>query len=357
MKKNKRKNFLKILMWLIYLVLVIIAVFFILKYMINYKKNKVELESLNLQVKIPDGFYYVGGEINTGIVISDNKSDEFKGVEFNTLSSLKGNQFVWVPVENAVVNNIEEAKKYAKKGKNPIAVKDENGYKSIVYTFDNSMYKYSVDLPELQNIEPYIIKEQFVGDKEEFIEGSTKGLYQETFNKMVESVEKNKGFYISRYEIGNLSNAINNSEKIVTKQNEGDISNQSWIDIYKAARKMYEREDISTEIIWGCQMDATWAWILNNSTKSIKVFDLKENGNYNSILKNTGSSEKYSFNNIYDLCGNVSELSQRSSQGSGRIAYGGSYSKSKQYSFTQKNSYAMTYKSNDIGTRVTMYLN
>lgn len=357
MKKNNSKKILKILMWLLYLFLVIIAVLFIIKYLINNKKNKVELESLNLQVKIPDGFYYVGGEINTGIIISDNKSDEFKGVDYSTLSSLKGNQFVWVPVENAVVSSIEEAKKYANEGKNPIALKDEAGYKSLVYTFDNSMYKYSINLPELQNIEPYIIKEQFVGDSEEFIEGSTKGLYQENFNKMVESVDKNKGFYISRYEIGNLSNAINLNEKIVSKANEGDISNQKWIDMYKVAKKMYDRNDISTEIIWGCQVDATWAWILNNSTKSIKVFDLKENGNYKSILKNTGSSENYSFNNIYDLCGNVSELSQRSSQGTGRIAYGGSYSQSKQYSFIEKNSYAITYKNNDIGTRITMYLN
>ena len=141
------------------------------------------------------------------------------------------------------------------------------------------------------------------------------------------------------------------------KNGEGDISNQKWIDMYKVAKKMYDRNDISTEIIWGCQMDATWAWILNNSTKSIRVFDLKDNGNYNSILKNTGNNENYSFNNIYDLCGNVSELSQRSSQGTGRIAYGGSYFQSKQYSFIEKNSYAMTYKNNDIGTRVTMYLN
>ena len=47
-------------------------------------------------VPIPSGFYYVGGERDTGLVISDEESDENQGVD----ADLVGNQFVWIPVED-----------------------------------------------------------------------------------------------------------------------------------------------------------------------------------------------------------------------------------------------------------------
>ena len=94
----------------------------------------------------------------------------------------------------------------------PIAVKTENGYVGLKYKFDTYLKKILVnDYIDEYNQEPYIVTSGGIyGDNEEYIEGSTKGLYQETFNKMVESVEKNKGFYISRYEVGNLTNAVKN---------------------------------------------------------------------------------------------------------------------------------------------------
>ncbi len=52
-------------------------------------------------VTIPEGFYYVGGSKNTGLVISDNIADKekYKG-KSNVGTDLEGNQFVWIPVEN-----------------------------------------------------------------------------------------------------------------------------------------------------------------------------------------------------------------------------------------------------------------
>lgn len=47
-------------------------------------------------VPIPDNFYYVGGTIDEGYVISDNSADENKGVDSE---ELVGSQFVWIPVE------------------------------------------------------------------------------------------------------------------------------------------------------------------------------------------------------------------------------------------------------------------
>ena len=51
-------------------------------------------------IPLPDGFSYVGGTKSEGIVISDNSADAGKGTSWEVAKNLKGNQFVWVPVEN-----------------------------------------------------------------------------------------------------------------------------------------------------------------------------------------------------------------------------------------------------------------
>ena len=51
-------------------------------------------------VPVPQGFYYVGGNLATGVIISDNSADAYSGTDRSThsyASTLKGNQFVWIP--------------------------------------------------------------------------------------------------------------------------------------------------------------------------------------------------------------------------------------------------------------------
>ncbi|MEI3355638.1 MAG: hypothetical protein V8R81_00885 [Clostridia bacterium] len=63
----------------------------------DYTTKDVDTEAVDLKyidgVKIPDGFYYVGGTKDTGLAISDAKDDDLD-------NSKGGNQFVWIPVEN-----------------------------------------------------------------------------------------------------------------------------------------------------------------------------------------------------------------------------------------------------------------
>ena len=54
-------------------------------------------------VKIPTGFYYVGGTKASGIVISDNKNDKNKYRNQKVVGTdLLGNQYVWIPCTTAV---------------------------------------------------------------------------------------------------------------------------------------------------------------------------------------------------------------------------------------------------------------
>lgn len=56
-------------------------------------------------VPVPYGFYYVGGNFDTGVIISDNEADKYDGVTDKTTweytTSLQGNQFVWIPCETS----------------------------------------------------------------------------------------------------------------------------------------------------------------------------------------------------------------------------------------------------------------
>lgn len=52
-------------------------------------------------VPVPQGFYYVGGNLSNGVIISDNVADKYDGTTDKTTyaytTSLQGNQFVWIP--------------------------------------------------------------------------------------------------------------------------------------------------------------------------------------------------------------------------------------------------------------------
>ncbi len=50
------------------------------------------------QIPVPIDFYYVGGNLESGIVISDNSEDRNKDAgKPDVRKELKGNQFVWIP--------------------------------------------------------------------------------------------------------------------------------------------------------------------------------------------------------------------------------------------------------------------
>lgn len=358
MKKRKNKRKVSKITLILIAFIWIVAFVFTLIFVSDSIKKSSKLKKISSIIPIPDGFYYVGGEVDTGVVISDNKKDQFKGTDYNTLEKMQGNQFVWIPVEKAIADNFKQADEMVKQDKNPIAYRDGNNYKSLIYIFDTYQRKYFVVNQSRFYREPYIISNGIYGDKEQYIEGSTQDLYQASFNKMVEQVEKNKGFYISRFEIGNLKNAVQNNEKVVSKANQEDITNQSWINLYKVLGSMYDREDITTEMIWGCQWDATLAWIANNSNLNRYVYDSKEIGNYYNVIQKTGSNSKYCLNNIYDMAGNACEWTQRGSENGGRKAYGQSYSMEEdKYTIGSSKQYGITYLWKEVGTRMTMYVN
>jgi len=184
---------------------------------IYYVKGiKLEVDDINIEqytleeefntlgygyITIPEGFYYVGGNIKTGFVISDNEADENKGASSTTLV---GNQFVWVPVNN-------DLKRYNWINWNNINKPDE-------------------------------ISSNYVEDIPEDLENSIK-LYG--------------GFYIGRYEAGNVNNQTVSKDITPIRVND-------FLDAQTRAESMYKNDStkkVTSTLCYGSQWDAVLTYL------------------------------------------------------------------------------------------------
>ena len=147
------------------------------------------------------------------------------------------------------------------------------------------------------------------------------------YTNMVTSVTTNKGFYIARYE----ASANSDSSKAQSKRGAIPWTYISQTDaITKSANY---NSALHSHLMYGIEWDSILNWLKGNAiissstsgeTKPMELADLQTNScswgncsnstgnaatNSNS-LQNTGKSEYWKANNIYDLAGNVSEWTQ-----------------------------------------------
>ncbi len=290
-------------------------------------------------VPVPIGFYYVGGTINNGVIISDNADDEFDGITDKTTweytTSLKGNQFVWIPCTE---------EEYVK-------CSVWNGTTQTDTVLGNSWWDtttYSSELPQIR---------------------------------------KYGGFYVARYEAGLAetipeftstqkhtgSNQIYNKEGI--PQSKAGVIPWMFIDwnmAQKNAGNMYNTASVSSGLITGTQWDVMLKKIAEYTTVTEADFTNSQNiGNYmnNSIsytgrkakaylssgawylpafgqtetsttgaysgtagdLLSTGASSQTETYHLYDVAGNLWEWTEEESKYNGnvstqyRVLRGGSY--------------------------------
>ena len=330
---------------------------------VNLEDNEymhVEEDASGDKVPVPNG--YVGSsvagenEIDTGYVIYEG---EEAVTDSNVADAQKNrNQYVWVPVPDI-------SKFYGT---------DANGKKwGKIYTFSSST---SSGYDEITGTQPYNWSESngvmTISSKTNYREPDVVAKYSSTgydmdsrlktlgigakttheflnqlekeFNNMVASVEKYGGFYIGRYETGN----INQDTPVIQKGNT-NISSQTWYNMYKRCKNIRgANTNVETGMIWGNQWDRTLMWLIETGSKTKEQIadDSTSWGNYynatfeyvnssgSTATKNensstripTGSAEYTKANNIYDLAGNVRDWTMEALSTYYRVYRGGVYS-------------------------------
>lgn len=289
----------------------------------NWNLDNVNIvnDTAGIPVPVPKGYVASGIEgehtINTGFVIYEG--EEAVTEENKTTAQATRNQWVWVPIYDASQiygtdqSGVKHGKlySYSEKGRTALNWIENNGIMTITNLNSSNSYR-----------EPDAVSNF---DYDSYIQGSiaeeaytlNNELYEE-FENTVHSVEKYGGFYIARYETGDVS-----GEAKVVKGNT-DISKQTWYTMYEKCKNLKVSNNVKTSMIWGCLWDATLEWLVESGNKTYyeiavdssswgncsntKITYTNQNGqtvtSSGGIIP-TGSSETTKANNIYDLVGNV----------------------------------------------------
>ena len=326
------------------------------------KYMHVETDASGDEVPVPNGF--VGStatgenEIDTGFVIYEGE-EEVTDSNAQTAQTSR-NQYVWIPVEDIskFYGTDANGKSWGKIYNFTTGTNSSNTFDEVTGTYANnwresngvmsisstSSYREPDVLRSLDT--PYYLRTYKVSEDSmlDFL------LRQQTdFKKMINSVEKYGGFYIGRYETGDL-----NQEVAVVQKGNTNIASQTWYAMYEKCKTLSDNNNnIETGMIWGNQWDRTLMWLMECNAKDETTGKSKEEvisdstswGNYKNATfqytnssgvtatKNsgsstripTGSTEYTKANNIYDLAGNVYDWTMEADSTYNRVLRGGGY--------------------------------
>ena len=300
-------------------------------------------------VKIPTGFYYVGGTKASGIVISDNKNDKNKYRNQKVVGTdLLGNQYVWIP---CTTDSSSSDLQYARTewgvevdgDDNSRAIKDE-------LTLTDASVTYS-DADTANGINADVSKEIVAQIKAEKA-----------------SVAQYGGYYIGRYEVGR------NSDTAVVKYNQTPYASITWSTAYGLAKKIITNSEVNSYLCSSYAWDTAVNFIQNNSTAKNYATSIEGfNGNWNpqavkdpsgNVIKPAGTSQQLNtglttqFCNIFDMGGNEAEFTTELNPGTsetvvlrgGYYSYGGDYPAGYRWDGDSGGAYV------DYGFRATLFL-
>ena len=300
-------------------------------------------------VKIPKGFYYVGGAKDAGLVISDNPADKNKyssenwpdqanipsgfSAETGTngqIEPIVGNQFVWVPVE------------------------DTYNFTTYCGYYDGAYNK------------------EFFSDCSEPFTSAADWESTE-YNLMKTSVETNNGFYVARFEASEGTGSKAESKPGVEPWRYIEWgTSMTDIGTYGAVAKsqnMYTDKNtygVTSTLIYGAQWDAIMNWLdpkystatAEDPCDANSIVVKSEYGNHSGDIANSGAYEDDKLKNIYDLCGNLYEWTMEAFSSGSRVSRGGTFNGSgSEHPVSYRNFYNPNNDGlSDFGFRPALYL-
>ena len=232
-------------------------------------------------------------------------------------------EFVWIPIENpSSLYGIDKDGNYLGK---LYSFNDDGTTSNLNWTEEKGIMSYqdleinqepSVLGQELEADELYMRNFREIigitGSNDEILSKWDEQLKKD-FKEIIISVEKNHGFYVSRYEM-----SLNEDDEAQSKKDiEPAIAQNSKLNWYGLYQKQREySNNISTSVgssmIWGCLYDQMVMW-LKNSQIQVNYGDISSNSG------KTGKDENDKLNNIYDLLGNYKEWTLETGSYGGRV--------------------------------------
>ncbi len=292
---------------------------------------------------IPEGFKAIGIEEDKTIDINAKWGEQNAYLYGLVIEDKNGNQFVWIPIENM---NIFKTTDWQK-----------NAPKEII----DSTYT-----------EP---------TKED----------EEEYYTMYYKVKKYGGFYVGRYETGDLTAQVprditRNADSIGVRKylnvynyvpfKLSTINKREIIGAQELAIKFGEQNEyktVKTSVMYGVQWDSMLRFIVseqNNVNDSIKWGNYTTSElNYTDSLGNkylkksgevylikTGSSEETKAKNIYDVAGNAYEWTMENAGNDVNVVRGGAYRITIGQLAAARYAYNDNTANSDIGFRISFYI-
>ena len=305
-------------------------------------------DSQGNKATIPAGFQ-VGitnsvNTINNGLVIKDKS----------------GNEFVWVPVENAV--ETDNSTTSSEKAMARLQSGSSNFYEGILYNFSgttSTKMRSATALGTSTYREPTIVTSgadytwnvangsakgvsyDALEDYYKYMSfGATSGVQafntysefgqymNEQYTNMIQSVENYGGFYIGRYETS-LDREDGSKQSVVQSQiGKNPIYNRTWYRDYyfqdsniNQSNPYHTSTSVTSSMVWGSQWDAMLNWMLKD--ENTKDFVTRVTGNHTGTRSQTGNYTDDLAKNIFDLASNVGEWTQEGSSTAYREIRGG----------------------------------
>ena len=311
----------------------------------------------NKYVPVPKGFTASEAtgenEVNKGFVIYQGTDPVNDGNVDNAQKSR--NQFVWIPVDEESLNDMYQV---------TTATLSQSSHGEAATT--TSVYsKTSGGAPgSSSSREPDILTDMDSGDasttRGRAITIGGNGIEQITsmfgitgdnasimkqwaemlvneYEAVYESIKTYDGFYIGRYELTGTTTAptVQRDKAVLTVDSS---QARNWYALKKACNDIVSTNEVQSIMIYGNMWDETMQWLIDTGAK--KEAEINEDssswGNYSNSSdnadiegagnpQNSGYSDFWCANNVYDLAGNYQDWTQEAGSTSVRIYRGGVY--------------------------------